>query len=66
MDRSNPTWGEQQIADELLLKRWAGSALLLAESKFLRLKGYREISKLVSALADYGIKKGLAVKARTS
>ena len=47
-------------------ERWAGSALLLAESKFRRLKGYREISKLVSALDDYGIKKGLAVKARTA
>ena len=39
-------------------ERWAGSALLLAESKFRRLKGYREIPKLVTALADYGIKKG--------
>ena len=47
-------------------ERWAGSALLLAESKFRRLKGYREISKLVSALADHGIKKGLAVKAKTA
>src|SRR5258708_32486545 len=45
-------------------ERWAGSALLLAESKFRRLKGYREISKLGSALADHGIKKGLAVKAK--
>jgi len=47
-------------------ERWAGSALLLAESKFRRLKGYREISKLVSALADHGIKKGLAVQAKTA
>jgi putative transposase len=47
-------------------ERWAGSALLLAESKFRRLKGYREIPKLVTALADYGIKKGLAVKAKTA
>ena len=47
-------------------ERWAGSALLLAESKFRRLKGYREIPQLVTALADHGIKKGLAVKARTA
>lgn len=47
-------------------ERWAGSALLLAESKFRRLKGYREIPKLVTALADYGIKKGLAIKAKTA
>jgi putative transposase len=47
-------------------ERWAGSALLLAESKFRRLKGYRAIPKLVTALADHGIKKGLAVNARTA
>lgn len=47
-------------------ERWAGSALLLAESKFRRLKGYREIPKLVTALVDYGTKKGLAVKAKTA
>jgi hypothetical protein len=38
----------------------------LAETKFRRLKGYKEISQLVSALADYGIKKGLAQKERTA
>jgi transposase-like protein len=47
-------------------ERWAGSALLLAETKFRRLKGYREISELVTALADWGTKKGLAVKAKTA
>jgi transposase-like protein len=46
-------------------ERWAGSALLLAESKFRRVKGYREIPKLWSALADHG-KKGLASKAKTA
>jgi len=46
-------------------ERWAGSALLLAESKFRRVKGYREIPKLLSALADHG-KKGLASKAKTA
>jgi GNAT superfamily N-acetyltransferase len=34
-------------------ERWAGSALLLAESKFRRVKGYREIPQLVSALDGY-------------
>jgi transposase-like protein len=47
-------------------ERWAGSALLLAESKFRRLKGYREIPKLLTALADYGIKKKLARKEKTA
>jgi hypothetical protein len=47
-------------------ERWAGSAMLLAETKFRRLKGYREISKLVTALADYGIKKGVAIQAKTA
>jgi transposase-like protein len=46
-------------------ERWAGSALLLAESKFRRVKGYKEIPKLLSALADHG-KKGLASKAKTA
>jgi transposase-like protein len=45
-------------------ERWAGSALLLAESKFRRLRGYREIPVLLTALADHGIRKGVAVKAR--
>lgn len=40
--------------------------MLLAETKFRRLKGYREISKLVTALADYGIKKGVAIQAKTA
>jgi putative transposase len=47
-------------------ERWAGSALLLAETKFRRLKGYREIPKLVTALSDYGNKKGLAIEAKTA
>jgi transposase-like protein len=47
-------------------ERWAGSALLLAETKFRRLKGYREIPKLGTALTDHGFKKGLAAKAKTA
>jgi putative transposase len=50
-------------------ERWAGSALLLAESKFRRVKGYKEIPKLLTALADQtikGIKKRVASKAKTA
>jgi transposase-like protein len=50
-------------------ERWAGSALLLAESKFRRVKGYKEIPKLLTALADLTInrmKKGIASKAKTA
>ena len=47
-------------------ERWAGSALLLAESKFRRVKGYREIPQLLSALANHGIKKGVASAAKSA
>jgi len=50
-------------------ERWAGSALLLAESKFRRVKGYKEIPNLLTALEDHGMKamkKGLASKAKTA
>jgi len=47
-------------------ERWAGSALLLAESKFRRVKGYREIPQLLSVLADHGLKKGVASAARSA
>ena len=47
-------------------ERWAGSALLLAESKFRRIKGYREIPQLLSALADHGLKKGVASAAKSA
>jgi hypothetical protein len=33
-----------------------GSALLLAESKFRRIRGYKEIPRLWAALADHGMK----------
>ena len=46
-------------------ERWAGSALLLAESKFRRVKGYREIPQFVTALTSQA-KKGVAVKAKTA
>jgi transposase-like protein len=47
-------------------ERWAGSALLLAETKFRRVKGYKEIPQLIAALADHGTKKALASKAKTA
>jgi transposase-like protein len=47
-------------------ERWVGSALLLAESKFRRVKGYREIPQLLSALADHGLKKGVASAAKSA
>ena len=47
-------------------ERWAGSALLLAESKFRRVKGYREIPQLLSALANQRMKKGVASAAKTA
>jgi transposase-like protein len=47
-------------------ERWAGSALLLAESKFRRVKGYKEIPQLLSALANHGIKKGVASAAKSA
>jgi putative transposase len=50
-------------------ERWAGSALLLAESKFRRVKGYKEIPQLLTGIADYvamRMKKGVASKAKTA
>lgn len=47
-------------------ERWAGSALLLAETKFRRVKGYKEIPQLLSALTNHGIKKGVASAAKTA
>lgn len=45
-------------------ERWAGSALLLAESKFRRVKGYKQIPQLLGALADHRTKKGVASAAK--
>ena len=50
-------------------ERWAGSALLLAESKFRRVKGHKEIPELLTGIADYialRTKKGLAPQAKTA
>jgi putative transposase len=45
---------------------WAGSALILAESKFRRVKGYREIPQLMNALANHAIKKEVVSAAKTA
>jgi transposase-like protein len=40
-----------------MLQRWAVAALLRAEKKFKRVKGYREIPKLVAALQQKNLEK---------
>jgi transposase-like protein len=40
-----------------MLQRWAVAALLRAEKKFKRVKGYREIPKLVAALQQKNLDK---------
>ena len=35
-----------------MVQRWAVAALLRAEKKFKRVKGYREIPKLIAALGQ--------------
>jgi len=50
-------------------ERWAGSALLLAESKFRRVKGFKEIPKLLTGIAAYvamRTKRGVASKVKTA
>ena len=42
------------------LERWVGSGLLLAESKFHRLRGYRQIPQLVEAMVAHLSGKGIA------
>ena len=39
-------------------------ALLLAESRFRRVRGHKQIPALLTALADCGAKKGVAPKVR--
>jgi hypothetical protein len=38
-----------------MIQRWAVAALLRAERKFKRVKGYREIPKLITALVQKNI-----------
>lgn len=42
------------------LQRWVASALLKVESRFRRIKGYKELPLLLSALDAYALEKGLA------
>jgi len=42
-----------------MVQRWAAVALLEAEKRFKRVKGYREIPRLVAALQREGVKKDL-------
>ncbi len=42
------------------LQRWVASALLKVESRFRRIKGYKELPALLSALDAYGLEAGLA------
>jgi len=42
------------------LQRWVASALLKVESRFRRIRGYKEMPALLSALDAYGLQKGLA------
>lgn len=40
-----------------MVQRWAVAAFLRAEKKFKRVKGYREIPKLVAALGQKNLEK---------
>ena len=42
------------------VERWVGSGLLVAEGNFHRVRGYREIPALLTALANAGPKKSVA------
>jgi hypothetical protein len=43
--------------DRDMVQRWAVAALLRAEKKFKRVKGYREIPKLIAALQQKNLDK---------
>ncbi len=48
------------------LQRWVASALLKVESRFRRIKGYKELPALLSALDAYGLEKGLAQRVQAA
>jgi transposase-like protein len=48
------------------LQRWVASALLKVESRFRRIKGYKELAALLSALDAYGLQEGLAQRAQVA
>ncbi len=47
-------------------QRWVASGLLLAERKFRRLRGYRQMPQLLEAIASETSKKGLAKKEKVA
>lgn len=48
------------------LQRWVASALLKVESRFRRIKGYKEMAALLSALDAYGLQKGLVQETKAA
>src|SRR5712691_1024543 len=48
------------------LQRWVASALLKVESRFRRIRGYKEMPALLSALDAYGVQKGLAQRVQAA
>jgi hypothetical protein len=48
------------------LQRWVASALLKVESRFRRLKGYKEMPALLSALDDYALQNGLVQQTKAA
>src|SRR6266545_5001973 len=48
------------------LQRWVASALLKVESRFRRIKGYKELPVLLSALDAYGLEAGLAQRVQAA
>ncbi len=48
------------------LQRWVASALLKVESRFRRIRGYKEMPALLSALDAYGLQKGLAQRVQAA
>jgi putative transposase len=48
------------------LQRWVASALLKVESRFRRIKGYKEMPALLSALDAYGLQAGVAQRVQAA
>ena len=48
------------------LQRWVASALVKVESRFRRLKGYKEMPLLLSALDAYALKNGLVKQTKAA
>src|ERR1017187_2634301 len=48
------------------IERWVGSGLLVAESQFRKVQGYREIPSLLTALANTVSKKSVAEEVKVA